>query len=1128
MAYVPRPVSANKRRQAREVERIVKPHTTPHTTVGNLPVHLTPSQDYEDVDESEGEGEGEGVGEDVDEDEASQGPTQPYDTPPGTPVQPGNDDFGMAPVDTHVAAAAQPQVSVVPSNSINLDEFILGKIRDTYTEIKFNNFKIICDSSLDQLERLVDLLDLEFPVRGGKKHNFKNNSNNVNYKQNKIRKKYHRGGAKYTIARGDYLSPVNMASIADPVTQGSTKKNYVINNDNLQKLISTLKTLTDTAEIEECKKKIKNLVINLFTILVIADNDKDFNKRDELDILIDYLNVTADLKKDYHINLDKEALYYEVLKKIDDNKGEYGSMAVYEDALQQMMDGNQVFHPSGFTIVDVKPVGVGSTFDVYSQSKFLPHIFDSAGNNKILDLNTTENFSVDDQKNLMNQGLICLMNKYAILKDNFASISIVDVRDIGTSHSVFKMKFLWNNGSFFEIDNIRSGNGGVFTVSAIQEAIMDGTYSPEINTLFEEIKKVVTDVDDQIKLLHATLLCCKEGGDFEKIYFGFKAGDDVSTFTGGTLASNGAAAGPAAGAAAGAAAVSNFLATQDIMIFVVTMFLNFYYKYAIEDFKITKQTYILLGTKAKKIAFVDDITYYLGNKIRDLVETKINEKYKCYWDNDTLYVYVKEIVNSDGTSGCSLVSVNEDIVAVGAVAIAIFRKSSALNYNYSIDTATLDEFKKEYVTIMTAFEDASNLLNTLGDIEKIETFRSDVKTKIEKIINFFPTTLQRIVGADNIIESRWKFVLDSCTILCDILSNLLEDIQNFICKDFTLVKQTITGLNTPPGNPIIDILESNLLKIQKALLLILTDEMQDGKVKTPSLLKLFSNLPDFIDPLIKKCDDETLFGSFKTKSPTKIVAIQTALANYRTAYSKLLGDPTYRLNEIIVAINANDLSSASGNGAAGMGGSSIKKYSISKNKKSVLPIKIIKNKDFKDVKIGKSAKTVKDVKDVKDIKVGKSGKTVKDVKDVKDVKVGKSSKTIKEVKVSKGKTVKSNKTVKDVKPVKTVKDVKEVKVSKDKTVKSNKVVKDVKPAKATKTVKDIKEVKDKAEKKVKIGKEKITKNILGKDRRVYKITGDRKEYLKYKNELITVKEYIKRVKSNTKTNNKKIKENKKK
>jgi len=54
------------------------------------------------------------------------------------------------------------------------------------------------------------------------------------------------------------------------------------------------------------------------------------------------------------------------------------------------------------------------------------------------------------------------------------------------------------------------------------------------------------------------------------------------------------------------------------------------------------------------------------------------------------------------------------------------------------------------------------------------------------------------------------------------------------------------------------------------------------------------------------------------------------------------------------------------------------------------------------------------------------------------------------------------------------------------------------------------------------------KNILGKDRRVYKITGDRKEYVKYKNELITVKEYIKRVKSNTKTNNKKIKETKKK
>ena len=127
--------------------------------------------------------------EDVDEDEASQGPTQPY-TPQRTPGPPDIGDSGMEEheLDTHVAAAAQPQVSVVLSNPRNLDEFILGKIRDTYTEIKFNNFKIICDSSLGQLEHLVDLLDLEFPVRGGKKHNFKNNSNNVNYKQNKIRK----------------------------------------------------------------------------------------------------------------------------------------------------------------------------------------------------------------------------------------------------------------------------------------------------------------------------------------------------------------------------------------------------------------------------------------------------------------------------------------------------------------------------------------------------------------------------------------------------------------------------------------------------------------------------------------------------------------------------------------------------------------------------------------------------------------------------------------------------------------------------------------------------------------------------------------------------------------------------
>ena len=824
----------------------------------------------------------------------------------------------------------------------------------------------------------------------------------------------------------------------------------------------------------------------------MADNNKDFNLRAVINDLIRCLKAASNFKDKSGIDLDKDTLYKEVIDVIKKDAS-LGSMVLLHDQLSQMINNFERFQmsPGSLLIMDGTPNNIGSTIDKTQRVITLADVFDSAGTQGIDEITIPEGSTIhatlDAQRILLNKGLELLLTNYKFIGEYIESIEVESVHD----SNKFDIKFTLKNGRTFVVENITAGSDGVFTVEAISKHIKGTKTNTKLKEIRDKLERAGISPDEVDKLSNMILLYFKEGGDFTKCFFGFKLGLEP-----------------------------NFLTTQDIMFFVTTMFLNFYHTDLLEELGIEKQTYVILGTgktleDGKKIAFVNDDEFYLDRTIRQLVEGKLIGG-----------IYHYDVAPLAGN--ILTISLNLQIEEGGGYILPLIIYSGEIDTE-PINPLKLKESKKKFAEIMKAVENAISLVDNVGYNNKIKGYYSPITSKSRIIITNLrglnPQLISELSGDSIMNEGRANKMKNVINCSTKMLKGIV-DLENHVLTYFKngdhlrLTLNKLKSLNPSP-NPnafiakFFTYMDSNIKKIIANLSEIITDDDVRTSVST-----MVADVEGFVDPIIKKYEEylKTNCEGVRDKDQKLCEELQKYLDAYQSILTSVARNNELRseIEEFILSLKSDGDgagAAASGSGSAAGGGlKSYKKKYISKkinNPQNILIYKKGVVKSGKDVKVGKSSKTIKEVKVSK-------GKTVKSNKTVKDVKPVKTVKDVKEVKVSK------DKTVKDVKPVKTVKDVKEVKVSKGKTVK------DVKPAKATKTIKDIKDVKDKAEKKLKIGKEKIMKNILGKDRRVYKITGDRKEYVKYKNELITVKEYIKRVKSNTKTNNKKINGTKKK
>ncbi len=1082
------------------------------------------------------------------EEEQSQRETQPFEVeetpPPLTPASPQTPDyppnqgtvgdFTMFNVGAPVVAAQQ-RVDVKSRIITGLKELIFKAVRETYITRKLNNYGVIIELYLktidDNFQEYKELCEALFPSQqsaGGKKYKIRKNG--MSYKQNRFRKKNQKGGLcndNTMINFGDYITVDEINSL-----NAAPEKTTIINNG---KIITT----TDK----------KELLKNLFKVLFMADNNKDFNLRKVINDLIHCLRAASNFKEDYKIDLDKDTLYKEVIDVIDKDAS-LGSMVLFAEELGEMVDDSERFqmHPDSLLLMDGTPSMIGSTIEKDLRTITLADVFDSAGTQVTSAIDGSLDLTM--QINKMNEGLAFLLTNYNGLNTYIESIEVLHA-----AGDLFNIKFTLNGGLSFEVKNIRTGSSGVLTVEKISEQIKKGKnitgdknlddLKTALNAALKTAFPLLSD-DDIEKIFNIMLIYFKAAGDFMKIWFGFKLGS-----------------------------VPNFLTTQDIMFFVITMFINFYHTDFEEVLNINKQTYVILGTgktieDGKKVAFVNDDEFYISNTIQTLVRDKIREKYECDVEivpggnsGGNLKITLFLEITKDGYKLVSSGNPQRDIPLI------IYNKAADgadkpidPNIDPSMLKSILKESKKKFAEIMKEVENAISLVDNVSYNEKISGYISPIKTKTKVItssLSGLNTQLTRELlsqGIDPNSKNKIPNLIRCSTRMLQGLVDLENHVLTYFDKgnDLGSTLEALKSLNASNASnaslrDFFKLMNTNIGRIKAVLLKLIIDETTESGSET-SLTKTIDNVKGFVELIITKYE-EYINEECINEDESKIdVILCNELNKNLDAYRSIL--ESVRKNEALRQEIIDLIASLESAGAAGAGGGGLKSYKkkyISKkinNPQNILIYKKGVVKSGKDVKVGKSSKTIKDVKpvktikDVKEVKVSKDktvkdGKTIKDVKDVKvskdkTVKSSKTVKDVKEVKVSKDKTVKSSKTVKDVKEVKvskgkTVKDVKnikdgkEVKVSKGKTVKDVKTIKDGKEVKVSKG-KTVKEVKDKVEKKIKTGKEKITKNILGKDRRVYKITGDRKEYVKYKNELITVKEYIKRFKSNTKTNKK--------
>ena len=645
-----------------------------------------------------------------------------------------------------------------------------------------------------------------------------------------------------------------------------------------------------TIKMEHYNNDANDTIDEELKIRIIADNDKDFNKRSSSVHLKACLKAGEEAIEQGH-KIDKNEIFQLTKKELNDN---FKTMVIEGEQLEQMVSKQEQINlpPGSYTIIDTTPNGLGFMIEASSVKYTVINAFDSASFK-------TASIQIEGADiTLANFALNFLKRKYKSL-DIFTSIEIINC-NLSTDVPTFTLRFKYNGGTR-DIE-IETGPNGELSVPRILRTILQNDRSACARNLITLITTLFPgEPQKMMQTFNTLLIYFKCAGDFLKIWFGFNYGD---------------------------AELTNLLTTCDISLFNIAMHFNMnlaHYK-AKANFK--KPCWVILGTgsasgktKSKRIVYANNDAYFLSKSLQQLVEEKL--KYNYYYesyDNGGVkiqsYLLVEytistkeyKILKKKSGPEISATMIPGDIFTftenTGAPAVKYFYilvddSVTRREWVTIINDDNLKESKGLYSKIIKSAESFIALTELTLTKNKVKQYITGIKSKL-KFVTRFDQCIRLWPERSTSIDAKFNSVIKFLNVITpyfmklkDILTELplLTEMEKYIeiVSRFLVEEQIMLSVGYGRGvnNFRIELynkFKSYLEELKDYIKNVLLSQ-NEGDTENPSLPAIFDVWIHNITPL----NDEHIYPNPNHRE--QIASKITMLVGYKEACQQLLQDP---------------------------------------------------------------------------------------------------------------------------------------------------------------------------------------------------------------------------------------------